>query len=85
MERMKARSLLRRARRAVLRRLDSRHDAKRNYKHRVYARGPVATFDITGFGAPGDFRDVDPGYAGALDAIRTTTGWQEGARPASAP
>lgn len=84
-ERMKARSLLRRARRAVLRRLDPRHDVRRNYKHRLYARGPVATFDITGFGAPGDFRDVDPGYAGALDAIRTTTGRREGAGPAFAP
>ena len=47
---------------------------KRNYKHRLYARGPVATFDIAGFGTPGDFRDVDPGYAGALAAIRSTTG-----------
>ena len=84
-EQMKARALLRRARRAVLRRLDSRHDVRRNYKHRLYARGPVETFDITGFGAPGDFRDVDPGYAGALDAIRRTTGRREDARPASAP
>lgn len=84
-ERMKARALLRRARRAVLRRLDPRHDVRRNYKHRHYAKGPVTTFDITGFGAPGDFRAVDPGCAGALDAIRTTTGRWEGARPASAP
>ena len=84
-ERMKARALLRRARRAVLRRLDPRHDVRRNYKHRHYAKGPVTTFDITGFGAPGDFRAVDPGYAGALDAIRTTTGRWEGARPAAAP
>ena len=82
---MKARALLRRARRAVLRRLDPRHDVRRNYKHRHYAKGPVTTFDITGFGAPGDFRAVDPGCAGALDAIRTTTGRWEGARPASAP
>ena len=84
-ERMKARALLRRARRAVLRRLDPRHDVKRNHKHRHYARGPVETFDIAGFGAPGDFRDVDPGYAGALAAIRSTTGRWERARTAGAP
>ena len=83
-ERTKARVLLRRIRRAVLRRLDSRHDAKRNHKHRHYAKGPVATFDIAGFGAPGDFRDVDPGYAGALAAIRSTTGRWERARTAGA-
>lgn len=80
MERMRARALLRRARRAVLRRLDSRHDVRRNHKHRHYARGPVTTFDIAGFGAPGNFRDVDPGCAGALDALRKTTGQRESAR-----
>lgn len=72
MERMRARSLLRR--------LDSRHDVRRNHKHRHYAKGPVTTFDIAGFGTPGDFRDVDPGYAGALDALRKTTGRRESAR-----
>lgn len=84
-ERMKARALLHRARRAVLRRLDPRRDAKRNYKNRQYARGPVATFDIAGFGTPGDFRDVDPGYAGALGALRKTTGRRESTRPVPAP
>ena len=84
-ERMKARVLLRRARRAVLRRLDPCHDVRRNYKHRHYARGPVATFDIASFGMPSDFRDVDPGYAGALDALRKTTGRRENARPVPAP
>ena len=83
-EHMKASSILRRVRRAVLRRLDPDHDTKRNYKRRHYTKGPIATFDITGFGSPDAWRAIDRGYADALEAIRTTTERHEGMRLSSA-
>ncbi len=84
-ERWGQRSLLRRARRAVMRRLDPRYDLKRNYKRRTYAKGPVATFDIGGFGAPDDFCAVAPDCAGALAAIRSATELHERTQPGVTP
>ncbi|MCY4393788.1 MAG: hypothetical protein OXC10_01450 [Rhodospirillaceae bacterium] len=84
-ERWGERSLLRRVRRAVMRRLDPHYDLKRNYKRRNYARGPVASFEITGFGAPNDFRTVDPGCAAAHEAVRTATERWSRMQPRLAP
>ena len=81
-ERKKGRSLRRRVRDAVLRRLDHDRDLKRNYKNRYYAKGEIGTFDISGFGAPDDFRDVDPGCDNTLEAMRATTEAWARRRPA---
>ena len=72
-ERMKARSPLRRIRRAILRHLDQSYDRKKNYKRRHYAKGPIVTLDITGFGAPDGCRAVDQSHVDVLKAIKAAT------------
>lgn len=80
-ERMKAQSLLRRIRRAVLRRLDLHHNTKKNYKHRHYAKGPIVIHNIAEFGAPDRCSAVDRGYANALETLRMTTDQRKAMRP----
>ena len=82
-ERRRAARTWHRLRHAVGRSLNPHYDVKRNYKRRTYAKGPVATFDISGFGAPDDCCAVDPGYAGALKAIRSTTERRAAMQPRS--
>ena len=69
----KERFLYQRLRRAVRRRFNPNVSVYRDYKKRVYARGPVREFDIPGFGAPSDFRAVDPDCDEAMAVLRAAT------------
>ena len=76
-ELQKERFLHRRLVRSIRRSLDPRILDWRDYKRQRYARGPVGGFDISGFGAPSDFRTVDPDCGEAMAVLRAAAGRRE--------
>ena len=69
----KERFLYRRLRRSIRCRYKPGLAVYRHFKQHRYARGPVRAFDIPGFGAPSDFRAVDPDCDEAMAVLRAAT------------
>lgn len=68
----KSRSWRHRVRHLLLRRVSPKYDLTRNQKNSYYARGPINSFDITGFGSPAHHHTVDSrseSAMGILDAM----------------
>ena len=73
-EAYKERFLYQRLRRALRRRFKPGVNDWRDYKRRMYARGPERRFDVAGFGAPSDFRAVDPDCDEAMAVLDAAAG-----------
>ncbi len=72
-EKLKAASLLRRARRAVVGLIDPAYDRKKNYKLSNYAKGEVVHRTISAFGVPDAFCAFDSECDAAMETIARFT------------